>query len=87
MFIAFCADFERDNPSSDETFSSAAMPSGIQTISSKISRYMADKFDEDSVIPIQLALWRSRGQSRSAIFEKFDFDDSDWEIATRIINY
>jgi hypothetical protein len=87
MFLAFCADFERDNPSSSQIFSSAAMPSDIQTISSKISRYMADKFDDDLTIPIQLALWRSQGQSRSDIFEKFDFDDSDWEIATGIINY
>ncbi|MDR1654623.1 MAG: hypothetical protein LBR96_01395 [Treponema sp.] len=87
MFLAFCADFERDNPAATEFFSYAAMPSGIQTISSKISRYMADKFDEDITIPIQLALWRSQEQSWEAISEKFIFDDSDWEIATRIMNY
>lgn len=87
MFLAFCADFERDNPTPTQIFKSADMPSGIQTISSKISIYMADKFGENLTIPIQLALWRSQGQSRSAIFKKFDFDDSDWEIATRIINY
>jgi hypothetical protein len=87
MFLAFCADFERDNPTSSQTFSSVAMPSGIQTIASKISRYMADNFDDDLIIPVQLALWRSQGQSRLAISEKFDFDSSDWEIATRIINY
>jgi hypothetical protein len=88
MFLSFCADFERDNPSSTQFFEySADIPSGIQSISSKISRYMADKFDKDIVIPIQLALWRSQGQSWSSISQKFNFDDSDWEIATKIIDY
>jgi hypothetical protein len=87
MFLAFCADFELDNPGPDQTFRTGVTPSGIQAISSKISRYMADNFDDELTVPAQLALWRFQGQSRAAIFEKFDFDDSDWETASRIINY
>jgi len=86
-FTAYCADFDRENPSALETFNRISMPSNLQSISSKISRYENDNFDVDLVVPIQLALWRSQGQSRAAIAEKFDFTDADWEIATRILNY
>jgi hypothetical protein len=87
MFTAYCADFEFDNPSVSETFSRISMPSGLQSISSKISRYENDNFGNDLVIPIQLALWRAQGHSRAAIARKFDFTDNDWEIATLILNY
>ncbi|MCL1815533.1 MAG: hypothetical protein FWG27_06930 [Treponema sp.] len=87
VFNAFCANFERENPTAAESFRYVSMPSRLKSISSKISRYMADNFDDDSTIPVQLALWHSQGQSRTAIARKFNFDDSDWEIAARIINY
>jgi hypothetical protein len=86
-FTAYCSDFERENPSATETFSRIPMPSSLQSISSKISRYEADNFGDDLVAPIQLALWRSQGWSRAAIARKFDFTGADWDIATRIINY
>jgi hypothetical protein len=86
-FTAYCADFERENPSAQETFNNISMPSGLQSISSKISRYENDNFNDNLVVPIQLALWRSQGQSRAAIARKFNFTDADWEIATRILNY
>jgi hypothetical protein len=87
IITAYCANFERDNPGSNESFSINSMPSEIQTISSKISRYEADHFDENLTIPIQLALWRVQNNERTAIARKFLFTDSDWEIATRIMNY
>jgi hypothetical protein len=86
-FNAYCADFERDNPSDKETFSNIAMPSGLQSISLKISRYENDHFDDDLTIPIQVALWRSQGENRTTILKKFRFTDADWEIATKILNY
>jgi hypothetical protein len=86
-FRAYCADFERENPSATETFSRISMPSGFQSIASKISRYENDNFGKSLVVPIQLALWRAQGQSRANIAEKFSFNNDDWEIATRILNY
>ena len=86
-FSAYCADFERENPSAAETFSSISMPSGLQSISSKISRYEADHPGENLVVPIQLALWREQGWNLKSITEKFDFTNADWAIATRILNY
>jgi hypothetical protein len=87
MFLAFCADFERDIPSSNEAFSVAPVPAASKTIASKISRYMADNFDSDDTTAIQLALWRSQGQTQPVIASKFQFTGVDWDTATRIMNY
>ena len=37
-FIAFCANMERDNPSSNESFSIGSMPFDISTVAAKINR-------------------------------------------------
>jgi len=87
-FTAYCADFELENPSTTENFRRVSIPSNLQSIASKISRYEADNFgNKNLVTPIQLALWRSQGVNRRDIAEKFDFTDADWDIATIIINY
>jgi hypothetical protein len=87
MFIAYCADFERENPSAAETFSRISMPSGLQSIAAKISRYENDHFDDDVMVPVQLAVWRAQGESRAAIARKYPFTNDDWEIAAIILNY
>ena len=85
--IAYCANFELSNPSASEKFTAARTPSNIRNISAKISRYMADNFDADETIAIQLALWRTQGKSRSEIAAIFEFSDSDWNLSTIIMNY
>jgi hypothetical protein len=87
VFSAYCADFGLDNPSASQTFSRASMPAGIQSIVSKISRYTVANFGSDNTGAVQLALWRSQGQTRSKIAQKFSFTDADWELATKIMNY
>jgi len=87
VFVAYCANWDRDNPSASEAFSAAATPAGLIDISSKISRYMADNFDDDEITAVQIALWRSQGNTRAEIASHFRFDDDDWNLSTRIINY
>ena len=87
VFIAYCANFERSNPTEAEKFTAASTPSNIRDISAKISRYMADNFDDAETVAVQLALWRSQGKSRSEIAKVFNFDDSDWNLSTVIMNY
>jgi len=87
VFIAYCANFERNNPSRQESFTTAPTPPDFQAISSRISRYMADNFDDDETTAVQLALWRSQGKSRTEIARTFDFDDYDWNLSAAIMNY
>ncbi|MDR1287549.1 MAG: hypothetical protein LBK08_08080 [Treponema sp.] len=87
IFIAFCADFEKENPSPDESFSLAAMPGAIRAIVSKISRYMADHPDDDAVIAAQIALWISQGETAASIGGKFAFQPEDEALAGVIAGY
>ena len=87
VFIAYCADFDRSNPAAAESFAMAATPQDIMEISARISRYMADNFGDDETVAVQLALWRSRGKNRSEIAKVFSFDDDDWNLSSKIMNY
>jgi hypothetical protein len=87
MLIAFCADFELDNPSSGDSFRRDSMPSGLRSIAAKVSKYMADYPDEDTITAAQLAFWLTRGETLDSINEKFDFDPDDAAMARRIMNY
>jgi hypothetical protein len=87
-FMAFCADLERDNPSSEESFSIGAMPSGIRTIAAKINRYLEEHSDDGNAgIVAQLALWQSQNKTRSEIMEHFRFTQSDWDNASVLLSY
>jgi hypothetical protein len=87
MLIAFCADFELDNPSSDDSFRRDSMPSDLRSIAAKVSRYMADYPDEDAVTAAQIAFWLTRGETLESINKKFDFSADDAALARRIMNY
>jgi hypothetical protein len=88
MLMAFCCDFEKDNPSSADFFMVSSIPSLLKVIAGKIVRYMASHvFDSNlSVKAVQLAVWRSQGESREDISEKFLFTDEDWDLSTTIMN-
>jgi hypothetical protein len=85
--VAFCADFEKENPSARESFTASAMPGSLRSIASKISRYLADNGDEDIVDAAQVAVWLTQGETSSSIRKKFDFASADEAMARRIINY
>jgi hypothetical protein len=85
--IAFCADFELDNPSSGDSFNGASMPSDLRSIAAKVSRYMANHPDEDTVTAAQLAFWLTRGETLDSIHKKFDFTPDDAALARQIMNY
>jgi hypothetical protein len=87
-FIAFCANLERSNPSSEESFSSDTMPAELQTLAPKINRYLDEHpADENQNTVAQLALWRSQGKTRNEIEKHFEFTQSDWDSAGVILNY
>ena len=89
IFDAYCADFELENPMAGDTFIIAALPSNIADIIARISRFAADNLDGDYdyTTAMQLALWRTQGNTKAGIAEKFVFDEEDWEISTKIMNY
>jgi len=87
VFEAYCADYEKDNPTIFERFRVSVKPVAIASISAKISKYSAINFNVDLTKAKQIALWRYQGKSWREIAEKIDFTSVDWEIATEIINF
>jgi hypothetical protein len=86
-FLAFCANLERDNPSSEENFSGSAMPSELQTIAAKINKYMDEYPNDENIVTIaQLALWRYQGNTWDEISEHFQFTQNDWNNAGILLN-
>ena len=89
-FEAYCADFDKDNPTRNENLSFRVVPQANLTIASKISRYVSLNFDVDLdeiMDAIQVALWRAEGKSREEIAGKYTFTSIDWELSTEILNF
>jgi hypothetical protein len=86
--VAFCANLERDNPSSEESFIRDVMPQELQTMAENINRYMREHPDDENVVVVaQLALWRSQGKTMDEIGEHFLFTQDDWDSAGVLLNY
>ena len=77
MFIAYCVEFEKDNPSSGESFAIREIPQNLSEIAKKISAFEKANPSKDATISAQLALWREQGVSLKKISEKFEFDRDD----------
>ena len=87
VFEAYCADYDKDNPTASERFSVSVKPTAVATIAAKIGRHSAINFNADLTKAKQIALWRSQGKSWREIAEKIDFTSVDWEISTQILNF
>ena len=85
-FIAYCVDFEKDNPAGTDSFTINDVPTELVGISSKIQRYERDNPDANSGAALQLALWLSQGESIREIREKFKFTWQDEQTARNLIN-
>jgi hypothetical protein len=86
--LAFCANLERDNPSSGENFAVDDMPSDLQTIAEKINKYMDEYPDDENIVTIaQVALWRYQGKTQNEISEHFQCTQDDWNNAGILLQY
>lgn len=79
-FIAYCVDFERNNPASYESLSIKPVPSNIAKLFNGI---ISSK--EDNIVAIQLALWLIQGISVGEIKKKFNFSYEDEVLARKLI--
>jgi len=84
---AYCADFDKDNPTASESFRFSVKPAAVATIGAKIGKYSAVNFNADLTKASQIALWRSQGKSWQEIAEKIDFTSVDWELSTKIMDF
>ena len=81
VLLAYCVDFEKDNPTSNEYFKIGELPAEIEGIMRSIAMVQQENSDLDITVSAQLALWVVQGESLENIRKKFSFDeqeDVDW---------
>lgn len=84
-FIAFCADFDRENPSATDQFSPEEMPNELRSVVSNIGRYLRENPEAEATVPAQVALWMAQGEEAESIQEVFEFTPEEHTLARRII--
>jgi len=85
MIIAYCADFEKDNPSVGDSFSVSGIPQELVEIAWSIASFEAENPDYNTTVPAQVAIWLSQGESVEDIREKFAFNSSDERLAQQLL--
>jgi hypothetical protein len=85
QIIAYCVDFERDNPSNTETLRRAEIPARIRSIADKITRFERRNPTLDTTVASQIALWISQDIPEKDILERFRYSDEDRRIAQQIM--
>ena len=78
--IAYCVDFEKNNPSTLESLSIKPAPSNLDKLFNGI---IASK--ENNIVAIQLALWLAQDISINEIKKRFNFSYTDERLARKLI--
>ena len=84
-FVAYCADFDKDNPSITDTFDIAPLPQHIATVIRQIGAYETANRNDISIAASQLALCVAQDHTLDDIDEKFEFDTNDEAIMDAIL--
>lgn len=79
--VAFCADFEKDNPTAAESFTVDTAPPELAGVAARIAQHLRANPDADITVPGQVAVWLARGVSEEEIQEKFPFTRQDVALA------
>jgi hypothetical protein len=81
VFVAYCADFAKENPSASEAFTTGQLPSSLVAVSDAIAKYSKANPDIDATVAAQVAVWLAQGVSPAQIRQKFPFTPADERMA------
>ena len=82
IFNALCADFERDNPTSLDSFKLGFDVPAYKSVLAKIAKqYETHPDDNDLLEAAQAALWMAQGVSITEIRKRFDVSDTQERLA------
>ena len=76
-FVAFCVDFDKTNPTSNDLFDVTDMPAEIHGVVRSITEVEQANLNSDLTVAAQLALWVTQGESLEDIRERFEFSQID----------
>ncbi len=82
QFLAYCADFDKDNPSKTEELVRDASPVSLLPLLQSISNYQSSHPNQDITTATQTAIWLAQGVSIEKVRTKFEVN-RDQELLAR----
>lgn len=79
--VAYCADFEKENPTAAETFSVDQAPGHLAPVIARINEYVKANPNAQVTTAAQIAVWMAQDERLDRIAEKFDFTSADEQLA------
>ena len=77
IFVAYCADFDKENPTAAEVFAVAPMWAEIDLVMRRIAAYERAHSEVETTVAAQLALWVAQELGLEDIRQKFAFTAAD----------
>jgi hypothetical protein len=84
-FLAFCVDFDKDNPVSSESFSVGDVPAVLMPVMSRIRQHIMANPQVDVTVAGQVAVWLAQGHAAQEIRERFAFTSADETLARNFL--
>lgn len=81
VFMAYCADFEKDNPTTTDRFYIGSAPPNLTSVLDKVRTYHRANPDAEVVVATQAAIWLAQGVSLEKIRTKFPVSATDAQLA------
>lgn len=83
-FVAYCADFDKDNPGPHEHFTIDNAPPELASVMDRIAAVNRKDPSRDIMVAAQVAVWLAQGISAEDISEKFEFNSSELALAREL---
>lgn len=83
--VAYCADFEKENPTESETFAVAQAPAHLTPVIARINEYARANPNANVTAAAQLAVWMAQNEHPDEIAKKFEFTPADEQMAHKFL--
>lgn len=85
VFVAFCADFDKDNPTERDRFSVGSVPPVLVPVMANIRAHINANPNADVIAAAQAAIWLAQGKSIREIRERFPVTPTEERLARTFI--
>lgn len=84
-FVAYCADFDKDNPSERDRFAVGSIPPVLEPVMANIRAYVIANPGADVTVAAQAAVWLVQRKSISEIRTRFPVTPAEERLARSLI--
>ncbi len=81
LFLAFCVDFDKDNPTERDSFSIGSVPPVLTPVMANIRAHLTANTNADVTSAAQAAVWLAQGKSIGEIRSKFPVTSAEERLA------